>query len=421
MYPAWEAYSVPAEGGSVKVLLYTNQQYVTTLEDGIQWLAFGSTKAVREDSIVMVAQANESGQMRSATVTIEAGSYVKKVVIWQESKPALSGENLSANGTANCYIVSQAGDYYFDANVMGCGESGVFEGVDFYTETLELFPETVTVYLNQNDAISDVRLQDNKIYFHASGNKGNACISIKNSMSRVVWNWHIWCTDVPRERTHTNPDQLQFTVMDRNLDALSTDPADGENTYGMFYQWGRKDPFTRNDVVANMIANTSRRFKAAIWYPQRPYSEQGCIAGNWYEFLNNYLWGNPDYAKSHYLKDLKKTIYDPCPLGYMVPPANTFLILEDKTRSVYTDEGIYVHGDYGQINFFPWAGRTYRDSDTSGRELAFWHSSAGRWNAVEDGGGTQTVVDKATGNVYFYQGDRRARALPIRCVKQVTE
>ena len=422
MYPAWEAYSVPADGGTVDVILVNNREdYVVDLDPDNTWLTKVNTKAIREDVITFRAEPNDSEQMRSAVITFTSGSYVKVLVIWQESKPTLSGENLSADGTANCYIVSREGDYYFDAKVMGCGEGGVFDGVDFYTETLELFPESLTVYLNQNDAVSNVRLQDNKIYFHASGNKGNACISIKNSMNRVVWNWHIWCTDVPRERTYTNPDQLQFTVMDRNLGALSTDPSDGENTYGMFYQWGRKDPYERSVVVNNMYQNTSHYFRTAIMYPQRPFAKEGNAEGNWYDGLNNYLWGNPDYAKSHYLKDLKKTIYDPCPVGYMVPPANTFLIFEDKTRSICTDEGIYIHGDYGQIIFFPWAGRTYRNFDTSGSELAFWHSSAGRWNALEDGGGAQTIVNKETGNVIFYNGDMRARALPIRCVKQVTE
>ena len=421
MYPAWEAYSIPEDGGTVSVVLVNNQDYVVDMDSDITWLTLVSTKAVRADEISFKADANDSEQMRSAVITFTAGTYVKTVVIWQEGKPVYSGEDLSANGTANCYIVSKEGDYYFNAKVMGCGEGGTFEGVDFYTETLELFPESVTVYLNQNDAVSNVRLQNNKIYFHATGNKGNVCISIKNDRNRVVWNWHIWCTDVPKERVHTNPDQLQFTVMDRNLGALSSDPADGEGTYGMYYQWGRKDPYVRSEVVANMTANTSHRFLTAILYPQRPYSQEGNAEGNWYESLNDYLWGNPDYAKSHYLKDLKKTIYDPCPLGYMVPPANTFLIFEDKTRSICTDEGIYVHGDYGQINFFPWTGRTYRGFDTTGQELALWHSSAGRWNAKENGGGSQTKVDKATGEVSFYQGDMRARALPVRCVKQVTE
>jgi hypothetical protein len=244
---------------------------------------------------------------------------------------------------------------------------------------------------------------------------------VKNSRGTVVWSWHIWCTDTPRERTHTNPDQLQFTVLDRNLGATSADPADGEATYGMYYQWGRKDPFDRAAATTGMATNSSHAFAFAIRYPQRAYSEDGNAEGNWYGSLNNYLWGNPDYGKNRYLKDLIKTIYDPCPVGYMVPPANAFLIFEDATRTEFTDAGLIVRGDYGQEDFYPWAGRMYKNMNTAGKEVALCHSCAARYGAKEDAGGAQTRVEKETGTIYRYQGDIRARALPVRCVKQVTE
>ena len=424
MYPAWEAYNVPAEGGIVDVILVNNRdEYTTALEAGISWLALGSTKAIREDEITLVAEPNESEKMRSAEVIFTSGEYVKKVVIWQDGKQLPAGENLSVNGTANCYIVSQEGDYYFDASVMGCGQSGIFPGADFHSELADIEPETLTVYYNDNDVISNVVLNKaaKKISFHASGAKGNACISVKNARNYVVWSWLIWCTDVPKERTHTNPDNLQFTVLDRNLGATSADPADGEATYGMYYQWGRKDPYDLEGATINMSTNTAHAFQFAIRYPNRAYTMDGNSEGNWYSGINNWLWGNPDYGKSHYLKDLAKSIYDPCPVGYMVPPANTFLIFKDETRSQLTEEGIIVHGDYGQIDFYPWAGRLYKNMNTRGSEVALWHSSAARYNTNEYGGGAQTRVEKSTGNMYWYDGDVRVRALPIRCVKQVTE
>ena len=38
-------------------------------------------------------------------------------------EPTVYGTDLSASGTSNCYIVHQAGDYSFDATVMGNGVS----------------------------------------------------------------------------------------------------------------------------------------------------------------------------------------------------------------------------------------------------------------------------------------------------------
>ena len=424
MYPAWEAYSISAEGGNIDVVLVNNlDEYDTTLEPGVSWLSEARTKAVREDVITLIAEPNDNKQMRSATVTFTAGAYVKTVVVWQEGKLTPTGSDLSANGTANCYIVSQEGDYCFNATIMGCGNDGIIEGAEFHATEATLAPESAAILFNDNDVISDVAFDKETgiISFHATGNKGNAGITVKNARNIVIWSWHIWCTDIPKERTHTNPDYLQFTVMDRNLGATSANPADGDATCGLYYQWGRKDPYTALGATSNMTVNTAHAFAFAIRYPQRAYTSDGNSDGNWYSGLDNYLWGNPDYGKSHYLKDLEKTIYDPCPIGYMVPPANTFLIFKDESRSQFTEEGIIVHGDYGQINFFPWAGRMYKNMNTKGAEVALWHSSAARYNSKEDAGGAQTRVEKETGKMYWYEGDIRARALPIRCVKQVTD
>ncbi len=423
MYPAWEAYNIAADGGAVDVSIFTNQDFEVAIEGGATWLSRIQPKAVREDVITFSAEKNESVEMRSALVTVTAGDYVQKFVIWQDGAQVPEGEDLSANGTANCYIVSREGDYQFNATVMGNGPAGLIAGADFPTETTELFPESVVVYYNSPEVINNVTLDKTTgtVHFHATGAKGSACISIKNGRNVVTWTWHIWCTDIPKDRTHTNPDQLQFTVLDRNLGATSADPADGEATYGLYYQWGRKDPFDLTSATSGMTANSSHAFAFAIRYPQRCYTQDGNTEGNWYTGLNNFFWGNPDYGKNRYLKDLVKTIYDPCPVGYMVPPANTFLIFEDASRTEVTDAGLIVHGDYGQLDFYPYAGRLYKNMNTRGQEVAFWHSCAARWNTKEDGGGAESIFEKATGKALWYQGDIRARVLPIRCVKQVSE
>ena len=422
MYPAWDAYCVGFEGGEVEVLLYTNlDSYTVTVEDGCTWLKAGGTKAVREDKLPFVAEANEAVAMRSTLVSIVSGNYEQKVAIWQEGVLAFAGENLSANGTANCYIVSKEGDYYFDASVMGCGQSGIIPNVEFHSESAELFPESIAIWMNEDNVISDVRHNDNKIYFHATGVEGNAEISVKNSRGTVVWNWHIWCTDPPREMTHTNPDYLQFTVLDRNLGATSADPADGEATHGLYYQWGRKDPAYASTIVSSMYNNTSHAFAFAFRYPQRPFTEDGNTTGNWYAGKNDYLWGNPEYGKNMPLERVTKTIYDPCPLGYIVAPANTFTIFADPDRTNYTEAGIEVRTDYGQTDFYPWAGRTYKGRSTVGQELCFWHSCAARYGIYDDGGGCFTLVDKNTQTPSWFNGDMRARCMPVRCVKQVSE
>ncbi len=420
MYPVREAYGVLASGGLVEVTLRNNRdRYTTEVDPEVTWLKLSTTKAVRDDVITFVAEANGDPVMRCAEVTFTAGDYIKKVLIWQDGFRAAAGKELSANGTANCYIVSEEGDYWFDASVMGCGESGLVPEVELHTE-VTLLPVSCNVWMNENDVISDVRLEDDKIYFHASGAEGNAGISVSNGRYNI-WSWHIWCTDVPNDRIHTNPDNLQFTVLDRNLGATSADAADGDKTYGLYYQWGRKDPAQPSTVIENMYTNTSHLFQMAFRFPNRPFTMDGNTNGNWYNASNIYLWGNPEYSKNRSVKDLQKSIYDPCPVGYMVPPANTFLIFKDDAKTEYSDEGITILGDFGQTNFFPWAGRTYKGYDRRGYEVALWHSCGARYDTSESAGGSYTKVERFTGEQSYYAGDIRSRCMPVRCVKQVTE
>ena len=424
MYPAWDAYGIGSEGGVVEIKLYVNlSEYQVAIEDECDWLYLTPSKAVREDAITLAAGENTTGAMRSALVEIISGDYIQQVAIWQEAPTAASNANLSADGTANCYIVTAAGNYYFDATVAGNGDAGILPSVtspesDFPASS-ELSPVSAAIEINQNNVIENVRFAGGKVYFHATGAEGNATISVKGSRNYVIWSWHIWCTDMPKERTHTNPDMLQFTVLDRNLGATSADPSELASTYGMYYQWGRKDPF--DGINTTFGTNSSHAFAFATRYPKNAFTEDGNTSANWYNALNDYLWGNPDYGKNHYLKDLKKSIYDPCPLGYMVPPANTFKIFEDKDRVEKVEGGILVRGDYGQTNFYPYQGFYYRDQQSFGTNIYFWHSPAARYGSADNGGGAATVLNATDGSVEWYYGMPRSRALPIRCVKQVAQ
>jgi len=424
MYPAWDAYNIGYEGGSVEATIYANlDEFSVSIDPDCDWLYLGGSKAVIEHKVSFAAGANDSDQMRSAAVEISSGKYVQKLVVWQNGKPAVSGEDLSANGTANCYIVSKEGDYYFTATVAGNGDEGILPSVtapaaDFPASS-ELSPVSAAIELNENDVISNVRLQNGKIYFHASGAKGNATITIKNSRNYIAWSWHIWCTDVPEARTHSNPDQIQFTVLDRNIGATSAEPDQGEANLGMFYQWGRKDPFVA--TTTSWYTNTSHAFAFGSRYPSRPFLEDGNGDANWYNTLNDYLWGNPEFGKNMQLKYLKKTIFDPCPVGYMVPPANTFLIFSDTERIEETEEGIIVRGDFGQENYYPYAGMNYRNLQYRGQAIYLWNSCAARYGVHDNGGASCTVLNRENGTLSMYNGIPRSRALPVRCVKQVSE
>ncbi len=187
--------------------------------------------------------------------------------------------DLSANGTANTYIVNQPSMLYsFDATVKGNGIAR-----DFYATELEknlsLEPKSVLVlWYNclQTNAkwkdespvvISGTCLKDGKIrietpYVFVEGNavvvafaeEGVTYDSItvdENGLisnATILWSWNIWAVkDYEPETCGVNVGD--YYMMDRNLGALRNELPDEDKefmtsaTIGNYYQWGRKDPF----------------------------------------------------------------------------------------------------------------------------------------------------------------------------------
>jgi len=179
---------------------------------------------------------------------------------------------------------------------------------------------------------------------------GNAVVAVKNG-DDIMWSWHIWVTDV-------NPSDLQYKIggdsfymMDRDLGAvwaptISTKAANKAYlTYGMMYQWGRKDPLptygvsdinTPSTVLFDQLVDLRAHVKSALNHPlERIVSVSGTTNSYVYPTSKtNYLfWGYPsDYTAPTEAAQLPaeknascvKTVYDPCPEGYMVPQSYHF-------------------------------------------------------------------------------------------------
>jgi hypothetical protein len=77
----------------------------------------------------------------------------------------------------------------------------------------------------------------------------------KDGTDEIVWSYHIWVTGYdPKasDATYPNPynrnnNGKRFVFMDRNLGAKEEGQTyldnDANNNAGLYYQWGRKDPF----------------------------------------------------------------------------------------------------------------------------------------------------------------------------------
>ena len=149
--------------------------------------------------------------------------------------------------------------------------------------------------------------------------EGNAVVAACDADGAILWSWHLWLTSADLEGS-LHRYALPYeglgaaAVMDRNLGALAAAwlGADNASSYGMFYQWGRKDPF---------VPFRSSQERMAVYDAagaEIPEST-GASYPNWYyvaagDRLKDDLWGCTDA-----LSDVgAKSIYDPCPPGYRV-------------------------------------------------------------------------------------------------------
>lgn len=185
--------------------------------------------------------------------------------------------DLSASGTANCYLVTSPGFYKFKADVKGNGvvpsqlESVAGETTIAPKSALVLWYNTLQKSNNWVDEspvyLSSVFIDSDgyiRFYTPAAFVPGNVVIAafaeegvtyenitvdenkcINNAT--LLWSWNIWAAEgYDPEATAVNADGNVF--MDRNLGAVisglgATGSYEPAGAVGNYYQWGRKDPF----------------------------------------------------------------------------------------------------------------------------------------------------------------------------------
>ena len=272
-----------------------------------------------------------------------------------------SAIELGSNGTANCYIVEDPGTYKFKA-VKGNSSQSVGEvaSVEVIWETLCTADAPA-----KGSVIEKVDFEGNYICFKTPSGftPGNALIAAKNASGNIIWSWHIW---IPASGISTGTYKIAASeMMDRNLGALVTAPSGGDGrSFGLFYQWGRKDPFpgmkgisstgvvgvtgTATSVVQfGAVTNTDKTVADGIANPTVFYTTQN---NSWLATDDDDLWGGKSGSKS---------IYDPCPPGYKVPgeteAAGLFATLTDITGwASDTGAGYFQVGNPAVT--FPYAG-----------------------------------------------------------------
>ena len=335
-------------------------------------------------------------------------------------------KNLGRKETANCYIVNEAGEYKFPL-VKGNGEETVAAAsVEVLWETWNNMEEVIP-----NSVIASVGLADGFVTFATPDQlkPGNAVIAAKDASGVILWSWHIW---VPATTIET-ADYGIFSapMMDRNLGALVVAAADESiavESFGLTYQWGRKDPFPGagtigedddNATVAGVALSVTEgddttdeckiTLEQSIQNPTLLGHSQGA---DWLVPFDNTLWQND-----------VKTVYDPCPAGYRVPARDKSQAWHsgDLTASAGWSEGENWYTLGSPATVFPFAG--YRD-DYSPDAVCHAYDRAFCWTAyssAEDGSTAYYVNVRNNGSAHKLTEAGKSRAGSVRCVVVVSE
>lgn len=393
-----------------------------------------------------------------------------KVDYMDLSMYTIYGGSLLKRETANCYVISKPGAYKFPL-VYGNGiKNGVANtaaytnpgGANQHDFVNHRDAKITSPYIEQNASCSvssaAIVWQDHEnlitglqvvdggdckyIRFVIEAMpplNANAVLCVKDSSGNIMWSWHIWCcADDLSPIEVENYTGVKYELMPLNLGWKwdTTDRLKGKNPH---YQWGRKDPMpcasAYNSTTLIKLYGSHTNYGAdaaassiglAIKNPQRFYMQDGETYYNWFTGGSKYnLWNaalnatgvadNQDTAI--------KTIYDPCPVGYMIPAGRAF--------TGFTKTGQYVTSPLENANVIgSWNnGWTFKRNDSDNVGIFFPASgyrgrASGALAYVGSGGYSWSFASSSAAyayNLYFGSGDvgplngyGRADGFPVR-------
>lgn len=332
-----------------------------------------------------------------------------------------AAENLSKEGTANSYIVSRPGVYSIAAvkgNSTKQLESAKMASVVWETFGTDEKP-------TKGDLIYAVKYEDGNVYFKTVDifKEGNALIAVMDANGTILWSWHIWMTDKPKEQVYYNDAGV---MMDRNLGAVSATPGEA-GTLGLSYQWGRKDPLMGN-LTTDMydVSESTYLWPAEIW----PDSNKGTIEYTISHPTTIFSWGNyGDWLYSETTKldntrwQSEKTIYDPCPAGWRIPdggPEGVFAKALGSTESRHNPNTLNFSGILGDdsVIYYPVLGCDVNNGNYT--NCYIWTTTPHHNHAENQGVNTFRIEYHGYDYAYLFTNDYmyRTERYYVRCQKE---
>lgn len=220
------------------------------------------------------------------------------------------------------------------------------------------------VWCDQAGIVTDIKLSSDKKFVEfqvpqQAIKNGNAVIAVVKNRT-VVWSWHLWFAN-PEELstilTHNHvgtpynfskqvlgvyyrkwnassydlPRITKVTVRQEKSRKTGTilirqDVGGEKEFYSTYYQQGRKDAMPGEDAVkggsfTKVDGRSSMSIKLGIQHPETFYYTTQ-LPNDYAAYTN--LWSMNYYEPANFSGKVVKTIYDPCPVGFKVPPGDAF-------------------------------------------------------------------------------------------------
>ena len=440
----WVDYVISSDGGSIVANMISNVEIEAVPDDETDWITIVETKAMNAHTITMTVAANTETDSRMGYINVfKKGTekHLETLYIYQEA--FVEGpKDLSKDGAANCYIIPATVDggsqFKFKTVKGNSTESvGTVAKAEVFWETWGTADEptkgSVVAAASYADGYVTITMPE-------TPHTGNAVVAVRDASDVILWSWHIW---VPADEVGTlDGAVVGGKILDRNLGALiapeawaSADAVKVE-AFGLYYQWGRKDPFpgpkdltngpSKTPLVGEQFTKEERKVGEAElvtveWAIQHPNYYP--FSSKWNEEKSRWDKGSCDWLKESqddlWDNEGNKTIYDPCPAGYKVPAYNTSLSFWKKSVTDWTfnKDNFYFKAPGSDIAF-PLSG--YIDDGGGSIVLQgrvfYWSSKTYSDHIRANGADIRT--DKSGSDVYYAEKTYKARGACVRCVAE---
>jgi conserved domain protein len=249
------------------------------------------------------------------------------------------------------------------------------------------------VWMDQQALVDGMSVTNNGdksfVNFHVSAaniKNGNAVIAVKSADGTIMWSWHLWfdhsdalstiaCTNHEGDNFKVTKNILGYTIYKwkstsyesprvarmkieqevgngakKSAYITITQSPYAEREYSTaLYQFGRKDAFPGTNTLyeSTFVENGGNNISIvnAIQNPGTFYTD----GNKWdteYRYFN--LWSMQTTSQTDVSKTLIKTIYDPCPVGFSMPPLKTFSGVTITGKTNTNNKDINALGDWDQ-------------------------------------------------------------------------